>query len=145
MNLEITVAESEDRKFHAFVNLALFMAAITSVELVIIFVPIANVIIVVTVITLSAVKFFGVILWFMHLVYDKVLCSVLFLMGLIIAVGTVTALLVLFDEEETIPLESAAIRDEAWPGDAFLQKATKGTKRERGAEEKRRTGEAAIA
>ena len=88
MNLEITVAESEDRKFHAFVNLALFMAAITSVELVIIFVPIANVIIVVTVITLSAVKFFGVILWFMHLVYDKVLCSVLFLMGFIIAVGS---------------------------------------------------------
>ncbi len=100
----------ESRRFHSFVNLALFMAAITGIELVIIFVPFNNVVIVVAIVGLSAAKFIGVILWFMHLIYDRFLSTVLFLMGLILAIGTVTALLVLFDAEDS----ALPNKDSAW-------------------------------
>ncbi len=95
---------SEAGKFHTFVNLALFMAAITGIELVIIFIPFANWITTTAIVFLSVVKFFGVIFWFMHLTYDKALLTFTFLSALVIAAGTVTALLVLHGGEKTIPI-----------------------------------------
>jgi cytochrome c oxidase subunit 4 len=40
----------------------------------------------------------GVIFWFMHLIYDKKLLTVLFLFGMTLAAGTATALMFLFSE-----------------------------------------------
>ncbi len=101
--------EGENQKFHAFVNLAFFMAAITGIELVVIFIPFSYGVVMAAIVVLSVVKFFGVILWFMHLVYDKLFCTILFLMGLCVALGTVTALLLLFNSDRTLPLEEASL------------------------------------
>ena len=45
---------------------------------------------------MSAGKFFAVILWFMHLIYDKRLLFWCFVAGLALAFATYTALLMLF-------------------------------------------------
>jgi len=56
---------------------------------------------------LSAVKFLLVIFYFMHLKWDKVFCTILFFIGLVLAMGTVAALLALFGAEASIPLSAA--------------------------------------
>lgn len=94
--------EGENKKFYAFVNLALFMAAVTGIELIIIFIPFANWIIMTAIIVLSLVKFVGVLIWFMHLVYDKFFYTILFLIGLFIALGTFTALIFLFSSKDVM-------------------------------------------
>jgi len=48
---------------------------------------------------MSAGKFFAVILWFMHLIYDKKLLFWLFLTGLLLAFATFSALISLFGVE----------------------------------------------
>ena len=96
----------EQLRFHAFVNLALFMAAVTGMELVIIFLPWANWIVMTGIIVLSVAKFVGVVTWFMHLIYDKALNTIFFLMGLSIAVGTVIALLMLHTPEAFLPIDA---------------------------------------
>ena len=94
--------EPEHERFFVFINLALFMAAITGLELVIIFVPFPTALVFAAIVVLSVVKFLGVITWFMHLIYDKVFCTVLFMIGLVIAICTVAALLALFDDPDRI-------------------------------------------
>ena len=94
--------EAEHERFFVFINLALFMAAITGLELVIIFVPFPTALVFAAIVVLSAVKFLGVITWFMHLIYDKVFCTVLFMIGLVIAICTAAALLALFDDADRI-------------------------------------------
>ena len=96
--------QGENEKFYAFVNLALFMAAVTGLELVVIFVPFPEWVTMTLIVVLSVVKFLGVIFWFMHLIYDQFFCTVLFMMGLIIAMCTATALLLLFSPEDAVPL-----------------------------------------
>ena len=97
-------AAEENVKFYTFFNLALFMAAVTGIELVIIFIPFADWIVFTAIVVLSVVKFVGVLAWFMHLVYDKLFCTLLFLAGLLIAIGTFTALLFLFSPKDAEPL-----------------------------------------
>ena len=48
---------------------------------------------------LSAIKFFAVILWFMHLIYDARLLFWLFFAGLALAFATFTAMIVLFSTD----------------------------------------------
>jgi hypothetical protein len=48
---------------------------------------------------MSAGKFFAVILWFMHLIYDKRLLFWCFFAGLALAFATYTALLMLFSAD----------------------------------------------
>ncbi len=54
-------------------------------------------------ITISVVKFFCVIFWFMHLIYDPPLLTMLFLAGMIIAAGTMLALLGLMQKSDLNP------------------------------------------
>jgi cytochrome c oxidase subunit 4 len=86
---------SENDKYHAFVNLALALAAITGVELVLVYLPFHEFFILWTLIILSLFKFASVIAWFMHLIYDRLLLTLVFAAGLAIATGTVVALLFL--------------------------------------------------
>jgi len=44
----------------------------------------------------------------MHLRWDRVFCTLLFLIGLVLALGTVAALLALFQSEASVPLTSPA-------------------------------------
>ena len=84
--------DSETEKYHTFVNLALALAAITGVELVLVYLPFHDVLIFSLLLALSLFKFFAVIAWFMHLIYDKLILTLVFGTGMAIATGTFVAL-----------------------------------------------------
>lgn len=90
-----------DGKFHVFVQLAMILAVITGIEIVAVFFPWAKWILVSGLIALSVLKFMLVIFIFMHLKWDKVFCTILFFIGLVLAAGTMWALLALFGAEES--------------------------------------------
>ena len=94
------IETSESAKFFTFVNLALFMAVVTGVELVVIFIPLPYAVLFTIIIVLSLVKFIGVLTWFMHLIYDKALCTLMFAIGMLLALGTFTALAFLFSAKD---------------------------------------------
>ncbi len=93
----------EHKKYFTFFNVALALILITTVEIVIIYIPLHTFIVLSSLAVLSLVKFLAVIWWFMHLRWDKALCTILFMIGLLIATGTVTALLFLFDVDPNGP------------------------------------------
>lgn len=95
-----TLMRTENERYHVFINIAMALAVITGIEIVIIFLPFPYTVIMTSLIVLSVVKFVAVILWFMHLIYDKILCFYLFMAGMVIATGTLIALLVLMDRED---------------------------------------------
>jgi cytochrome c oxidase subunit 4 len=101
--------EQENKRYHAFINLALFLSVFTGIEIVVIFMPWASWVLMATLVTLSVVKFFCVIFWFMHLIYDAPLLTILFLAGLVLAAGTMIALLSLMQYDDVDP----AIRHES--------------------------------
>ncbi len=90
------VLQSENRKYYEFINLGLFLAVLTGIEIVIIFFPWNAFLIFWILVVLSVIKFACVIAWFMHLIYDKILLSVIFLAAMVLASGTVAALMLLF-------------------------------------------------
>ena len=94
-------------KFHTFVQIAMTLAVITGIEIVLVYLPFAKWLIISFLVVLSAVKFLFVIFYFMHLRWDKVFCTILFFIGLILALGTVAALLTLFGADASIPLTAA--------------------------------------
>ena len=86
----------EVRRYHHFIVLALWLAVVTGAEIVLIFLPIPAAAVLTILTLMSAGKFFAVILWFMHLIYDKRLLFWCFLAGLVLAFATFTALITLF-------------------------------------------------
>ena len=79
---EDPVAE-ESKRFFTFFNLSMILVAITGVEIVIIYVQTFEGSSIIGILFLTSIlKFIGVIWWFMHLRWDKILNTVLFLMGL---------------------------------------------------------------
>lgn len=105
-------AHQDDGKFHLFVQIAMILAIITGVEIVLIYLPLAKWLIVTSLVLLSVVKFLMVIFWFMHLKFDKAFCTILFFIGLVLASGTVGALMILFSFEDSVPLTAQTIYDE---------------------------------
>lgn len=97
---------SDDNKFQIYVEIAMLLAVITGIEIVAIFLPFAKWLIVTTLIVLSAVKFLFVIFYFMHLRWDKAFCTILFFIGMVLAGGTMWALLLIFGVGDSIPLTS---------------------------------------
>lgn len=94
-------------KFHIFVQLAMILAVITGVEILVIYLPLAKWIITATLIVLSLVKFMLVIFIFMHLRWDKLFCTILFFIGLVLAGGTMWALLAVHGAEASVPVGPA--------------------------------------
>jgi len=94
----------ESSKFQIYVQIAMLLAVITGVEIVCVYLPFAKWLIVTTLVVLSTVKFMFVIFYFMHLRWDKLFCTILFFIGLILASGTMWALLQLFSAEASVPL-----------------------------------------
>ncbi len=86
----------ENKKYHTFYNLAIILSFVTMIEVIAIFLPFVKGFIFWSLVFLSLGKFFAVIFIFMHLVYDKVIYTLLFVAGLILATGTVLALTTLF-------------------------------------------------
>ena len=102
------LGHSEPSKFHLFVEIAMILGVITGVEIVLIYLPLPHRLIFAALAILSAVKFMTVIFYFMHLRWDKVFCTILFFIGLILAGGTMWALLQLFGADASKPLTATA-------------------------------------
>ena len=100
-------AHANDNKFWAYVQIAMLLAVITGVEIVAIGLPFSKVLLITSLVVLSIVKFLFVIFYFMHLRWDKPFCTILFFIGLVLAGGTVGALLLLFGAEDSKPLPVA--------------------------------------
>ena len=98
----------EAGRFIVFVRLALVLAVITGWEIILVNLPFVTWFLYGALVSLSLVKFLCVIFVFMHLRWDRVFCTLLFLIGLVLAVGTVAALLALFQSEASVPLTSPA-------------------------------------
>ena len=109
---EDPVAE-ESQRFFTFFNLSMALVAITGLEIVIIYVQtLDGSTIIGTLFATSIVKFIGVVWWFMHLRWDKIVNTVLFLLGLVIALGTYFAVIYMADTHPEISkFEVSAIKD----------------------------------
>ena len=105
----------EASRFIIFVRLALVLAVITGIEIILVNLPFATWFLFSALVTLSIVKFLCVIFVFMHLRWDKVFCTLLFFIGLVLALGTVAALLALFQSEASVPLSTPAVPPAAQP------------------------------
>ena len=105
----------EANRFVIFVRLALVLAVITGIEIILVNLPFATWFLFSALVTLSLVKFLCVIFVFMHLRWDRVFCTLLFLIGLVLALGTVAALLALFQSEASAPLTSRTAPPPALP------------------------------
>ena len=97
-------AHAHEGKFHLFVQLAMVLAVITGLELLVIYMPLANWLIITLLMTMSAVKFVAVIWIFMHLKWDKRFLTVLFFIGRVIGGGTLWALLLVHGAEASTPI-----------------------------------------
>jgi cytochrome c oxidase subunit 4 len=91
-------------RYHVYVQVAMILAVITGVELLLIFLPFPKPLLIGGLVTLSAVKFLFVIFFFMHLRWDKVFCTILFFIGLVLAGGIMAALRSVFSVADSIPL-----------------------------------------
>ena len=98
----------EQNKFWIYVQIAMLLAVITGLELVTVYLPFMKWILVTALVILSTVKFMFVIFYFMHLRWDKAFCTILFFIGLVLAGGTMWALLKLFGAEASKPLTLSA-------------------------------------
>jgi cytochrome c oxidase subunit 4 len=96
--------ELEKSKFGLFVEIAMLLAVITGLELVTVYLPFASWLLVTVLVILSTVKFMFVIFFFMHLRWDKLFCTILFFIGLVLASGTMWALLQLFGADASKPV-----------------------------------------
>jgi len=103
----------EESKFAIYVQIAMLLAVITGVEIIGVYLPFAKWFIVSALVILSLVKFMFVIFYFMHLRWDKPFCTILFFIGLVLAGGTVTALLLIFSTEDSKPLPTALLQTPA--------------------------------
>jgi cytochrome c oxidase subunit 4 len=108
------VAE-ESKRFFTFFNLSMILVAITGLEIVIIYVQsFEGSTIIGVLFATSIVKFIGVVWWFMHLRWDKILNTVLFLMGLVIALGTFFAVIFMADEHPVVEEFQVTKIDNNW-------------------------------
>jgi cytochrome c oxidase subunit 4 len=96
----------EDSKFQIFVQIAMVLAVITGIEIITVYLPFAHWILFTILAGFSAIKFLFVIFIFMHLKWDRPLCTIIFFIGLILAGGTMAALLQLFGADASRPLSS---------------------------------------
>ena len=99
--------ELEQSKFWIYVQIAMLLAVITGLELVTVYLPFMRWLLITVLVVLSTVKFMFVIFYFMHLRWDKVFCTILFFIGLVLAGGTMWALLKLFGADASKPLTAA--------------------------------------
>jgi len=97
---------ADESKFKVFVQLAMLLAIITGLEIITVYLPFTPWLLVTGLIGMSVVKFMFVIFVFMHLKWDKLFCTILFFIGLVLAGGTMWALLKLFGAAASLPLSS---------------------------------------
>ena len=115
--------EEESNRFFTFFNLSMLLVAITGIEIVIIYVRAFEGTTIFTVLAVcSVIKFIGVMTWFMHLRWDKILNTVLFLMGLVIAAFTFFAVIYMADDTPVVEKFAVSPIEENWKADFDYKK-----------------------
>ena len=104
----VTTAATHGGGGHAsvrtYVNVAVVLAIITALEVATLYVPgIPNPLLVGSLLVMSAIKFFLVVGFFMHLRYDHPIMRVLFVGPLIIAIAIIVAVMALFSAFVLLP------------------------------------------
>ncbi len=77
-----------------YVKIGLFLGALTAIEVVIYYFDIPRSVFIVMLLTLSAVKFVSVVMWFMHLKFDSRIFTTAFVTGFALAAALFTVVLV---------------------------------------------------
>ena len=95
---------SPHSRFYTYVEVAMILAVITGIELLLIFLPFPRTLLITGLVLLSAVKFLFVIFIFMHLRWDRLVCTCVFFIGLLLGGGTLWALVNLFGSQASVPL-----------------------------------------
>ena len=113
----------ESKRFFTFFNLSMLLVAITGLEIVIIYVRSFEGSVIITILSIcSVIKFIGVMTWFMHLRWDKILNTVLFLMGLVIAVFTFFAVIYMADIPPVVEEFAVSPLEQNWQKDTDYKK-----------------------
>ena len=87
-----------------YINVAIALAILTAVEVASLYTPgIPNALLVTALLVMSALKFFLVVGFFMHLRYDSSIMRALFVGPLIIAIAIILALMALFSAFILLP------------------------------------------
>jgi cytochrome c oxidase subunit 4 len=87
-----------------YINVAIALAIITAVEVASLYIPgIPNPVLVVSLLAMSAIKFFLVVGFFMHLRYDHQIMRALFVGPLVIAIAIIMAIMALFSAFLLLP------------------------------------------
>ncbi|MBI4336436.1 MAG: cytochrome C oxidase subunit IV family protein [Chloroflexi bacterium] len=79
-----------------YIKVAAVLGAITALEVVVFYMQALRPVVVPVFLALSATKFAGVVLFYMHLKFDSRLFSGLFAIGLVLAAAVIVALMALF-------------------------------------------------
>ena len=108
-NAHASDAGHHENRFHLYVQIAMLLAVITGVEVVAVFLPFPAWLVITGLIVLSIVKFMFVIFFFMHLRWDKIFCTILFFIGLVLGGGTLLALVTLFRMHASVPLSFSGL------------------------------------
>ena len=118
MDLPLPSSSHHPSRFYIFMQIAMFLAIVTGIEIVIIFMPVSDFTAYFVLGFLSLIKFLAVIFYFMHLRWDKVFCTILFFIGLLMGGGTLIALVALFWMDRTSATADAPppIAGEVTPG-----------------------------
>lgn len=77
-----------------YIRIGLVLGAITAIEVVIYYFNIPRNLFIIILITLSAIKFTAVVMWFMHLKFDSAIFTTAFVAGLALAAALFTVVLV---------------------------------------------------
>jgi cytochrome c oxidase subunit 4 len=93
--------EGEKKRYFTFFNVILTLIGLTFLELIIIILPFHQYVLLTGLVVLSIIKFALVIWYFMHLRWDQIFLTALFMLGLILASGTVAVLYLLFPAGES--------------------------------------------
>jgi|GEM_PF-1254587 cytochrome c oxidase subunit 4 len=93
--------KGESTRFFTFFNVILTLIGLTFIELIMIVLPFHQYVLLAGLLILSVIKFILVIWYFMHLRWDQLLLSALFILGLILATGTAIVLYFLFPAGES--------------------------------------------
>lgn len=119
---EDPIAE-ESKRFFTFFNLSMLLVAITGIEIVIIYVTTFDGASIIGVLfATSIIKFIGVVTWFMHLKWDKILNTILFLMGLVIALFTFFAVIYMSDNTPVVEEFTVTEFEQEWSVDSNYSK-----------------------
>ena len=87
-----------------YINVAIVLAVITAIEVATLYVPgVPYPLLVIALLLMSAIKFYLVVGFFMHLKYDHAIMRSLFIGPLIIAVAIILALMALFSAFILLP------------------------------------------